>query len=830
MRVLSIASVFSLLTFAAVVDIASARPAPGSKKEWIRKAGKAKRQLLNPDHLHGKRWTNNTGTPGDANYACSDLSPKAITAPKENPWNGLTDVEAATVTAWLFDQPELNLTTSDEAGEWDNSIILVELNHPNKSDVISYFDGNGPAPPRYAHVVLDFRATVDPYYQDILVGPLPLQNGTVGNATYQNGTSRWVALEYPYTKKDQGRVRNLDADDDTLYSAWIYKVGASVADITMDLWGGMATGSDNDTLDIWGIDPLWQDDGRIVRWDTFWNLPVDDFDAETLLPLGLYFKSDVTGRDPSQWQLQGWYYNAIFYPTTAAFRNAYYAGQVQKLAPNMEGDWARTDQQGPILPLDTAYPPTTIAPAGSRYYVDAERKFVQWQDFSFYMGFTRDLGLALYDIRYKGQRIIYELGLQEALAHYASSDPVQSGTSYLDSFYGFGPYTFELVKGYDCPAYATYLNTSFYVDETTHTHIDSLCLFEFTADYPMQRHSTGKYVSTTKNTYFTVRYVATVGNYDYLFSYKFQQDGTVGVEVRASGYIQSTYYAANEDYGWQIHDALSGSMHDHVLNFKADFDILGTANTMQLMTQYPVTEAYPWSNGKTRNTMKLKRHYIESESESRLFWDQNSATQFIVVNKDQPNAYGVPRGYRILPDTGTIHLTVQNSSNLENAANWSPYDIQVTRQHDTEPRAAHPYNSQDVFDPPINFDDFFNGESLDQEDIVVWANLGMHHVPHTGDLPNTVFTTAHSGIQFMPLNYLLGDPSRQSVNQVRIDYGGGNGSRVPSTVDTFGQIDDSCTVNFEPIEPDLSEYVGDVVIRKFPYDPNDPYFETDSIV
>ena len=33
----------------------------------------------------------------------------------------------------------------------------------------------------------------------------------------------------------------------------------------------------------------------------------------------------------------------------------------------------------------------------------------------------------------------------------------------------------------------------------------------------------------------------------------------------------------------------------------------------------------------------------------------------------------------------------------------------------------------------INFDEFFDGESLKQEDLVVWMNLGMHHLPHTGD-------------------------------------------------------------------------------------------------
>ena len=362
----------------------------------------------------------------------------------------------------------------------------------------------------------------------------------------------------------------------------------------------------------------------------------------------------------------------------------------------------------------------------------------------------------------------------------------------------------------------------------------------------MQRHSTSSYVSSTKNVYFTLRSVSTVGNYDYMFrlvcscysfsslsravtdgiSYSFYMDGSISVEVRASGYIQSAYYAHNGDYGYHIHDSLSGSMHDHVLNFKADFDILGLDNTIELVNVVPVSKSYPWSGGKTRNTMMLERSIVESENDSRFNFAANAAAQVKVINMDKPNKYGEYRGYRILPSTGVAHLTVEESSNLVNAARWAGYDIQVTKQHDTEPRSAHSYNSQDVCNPPVNFDEFFNGENLTQTDLVLWLNLGMHHVPHTGDLPNTVFTTAHSGIQFFPTNYLLGDPSRETVNMVRINYANG----TVTEVDTFSQKDNSCAVDFTPAEIDLWSYHGDVVVRKFPYDPNDPYYETDSIV
>ncbi|GME48726.1 Major facilitator superfamily [Neofusicoccum parvum] len=379
-----------------------------------------------------------------------------------------------------------------------------------------------------------------------------------------------------------------------------------------------------------------------------------------------------------------------------------------------------------------------------------------------------NLGLHLFDVNYRGDRIIYEVGLEEALAHYAGNDPIQSGTAYLDSTYEMGGNSMPLVPGYDCPAYATYLSSPF--------NRNSICLFESTADYPIQRHISGAYVSVTKNTYFTIRHISTIGNYDYLFSYSFYMDVSLRLDVRASGYIQTAYYAHNTEYGYQIHDALSGSMHDHVINFKLDLDVLGTRNTLTNTTFTPSIETYPWSKT-PRNTMKLVRSTVASEDEGKLSWGENRATQWAVVNTDE-TLFGNPRGYKIIPD-GAVHLTIKNSSNLANAANWAEHDFFVTKQKDTEPRAGHPRNVQDVHNPVVDFAKFFDGESLVQEDLVLWVNLGMHHVPHTGDLPNTVFTTAHSGLHIAPLNYLPGDPSRETVNMCLVLC---IAARVPRTI------------------------------------------------
>lgn len=91
-------------------------------------------------------------------------------------------------------------------------------------------------------------------------------------------------------------------------------------------------------------------------------------------------------------------------------------------------------------------------------------------------------------------------------------------------------------------------------------------------------------------------------------------------------------------------------------------------------------------------------------------------------------------------------MTIQQSPNLQNSQSFATHPLYVTKQKDTEvrwietvaarktnialqPACANPYNNLDVRNPLINFDNFFDGESLVQEDLVIWANIAMHHVP-----------------------------------------------------------------------------------------------------
>ena len=442
-------------------------------------------------------------------------------------------------------------------------------------------------------------------------------------------------------------------------------------------------------------------------------------------PILLIFYLDTTTRDRANWKVLQWYYNGIFYDSIEDFRAAWKSTGFQKAAPNLDGDWTDLEDFGPGLPGRHKPPPLMIQPYGARYNIDEAQKFVSWSGFNFYITTSQVTGLRLFDLRFHGERVFYELGLEEALVHYSGDDPFIGGLEFLDSFGGLGSSMFELVPGYDCPAYATFLSSSYHHSESTFMNKNSICIFEYTADYPLSRHTSDSYVSISRNTYLVVRSVSTMGNYDYTVDYIFYLDGTIEVKVRASGFIFSDFWTSNRtnlegSYGYRIHDAAATSMHDHVFGFKADLDIAGTENTLVRVGIEPAQLTYPWDSEATtpRSTMHLVRHPVTEEV--GLTWPQNSGELYVVLNNDSTNAWGEKRGYRVMPGTGIgnpSHLTIKNSTALGKSAEWASKDLWVLKRKDTEPRSASPLNALDEMNPLIDFSKFVDGENITQEDL-----------------------------------------------------------------------------------------------------------------
>lgn len=120
------------------------------------------------------------------------------------------------------------------------------------------------------------------------------------------------------------------------------------------------------------------DGGQVTAWQAFYGNSIGSNDTSTLLPQGLYVKSDRTGRDPSKWKITGWLYNNVFYNSIEDFNAAVAKPGFEKHEMVVDGSWAQLDKVGDALPFDELPPPVSVQPGPKRFSVDAEEDFVSW--------------------------------------------------------------------------------------------------------------------------------------------------------------------------------------------------------------------------------------------------------------------------------------------------------------------------------------------------------------------------------------------------------------------------------------------------------------------
>ncbi|KAK4231828.1 putative copper amine oxidase [Podospora fimiseda] len=703
-------------------------------------------------------WKRAISLASDEVRTCSiyDEAPETK-APKENPWAPISPEDTKAVWAYLHDPATgLNLTLPANATLTDNYVFFMDTLHLNKTEVLSYIDGNGEKPPQYARVIIFEGGKIEPVSQEYMVGPLPFSDKT----TIQ-------PYDYVFNGGKGGSIpfdgRYFDGKRSAGYQSLLKNAMAEVADITKDLFDGVYYGNGDNRTDLVAASTgpnSW--DGTQSFITIMFRYPGL---ASYMTPIDFYAILDTTGTDITTWSFRGYVTNTRFFPTAAELRAAYEAGELANEFPQTRDQtWANMERKGEmgVRDLDDRAAPQSLEVGGKRYKVDKAQNYIEYMGWSFYVSFTRILGVMFYDIKYKGERIIYELSLQEAAAQYAGNQPKAANTVYHDTYFSIGTYSATLVEGFDCPFGATMFNLSFPGStDKTETHPQALCIFEADSGYPLARHRYGSssnpngfsHLASVKSSALHLRHVATVGNYDYLFDYAFHIDGSLEIEVRASGYLQSSpYYKDQGNFGPRVYQGTQGSYHDHVLTFKADFDLIDAKNSLQRTDLVVVNQTQPWfPELGIFEQMELKAYNMEKEQQFNFA--PNGQSMFCIINEDKVNKWGTPRGYRIVPGRSNIHLSIDNSPFSRKSSKLLMSQLAVTKQHDTEPYANSWQNVNLPLAPQQDFAKFFDDESIENEDIVLWFNLGMHHFTRSEDVPVTLYSEAVSSIVFAPQNF-----------------------------------------------------------------------------
>jgi primary-amine oxidase len=99
--------------------------------------------------------------------------------------------------------------------------------------------------------------------------------------------------------------------------------------------------------------------------------------------------------------------------------------------------------------------------------------------------------------------------------------------------------------------------------------------------------------------------------------------------------------------GSRVRQSTQGVIHDHIMNFKLDFDILGVENSFETQTLKTKTEYSDWADDDTGfTTSYLETQWVENEDDARLEWPSNGDAMFLVGmstlnNTKKPFSYSV---------------------------------------------------------------------------------------------------------------------------------------------------------------------------------------------
>uniref|UniRef100_A0A8C9FGC4 Amine oxidase n=1 Tax=Pavo cristatus TaxID=9049 RepID=A0A8C9FGC4_PAVCR len=658
----------------------------------------------------------------------------------------LTPEELAQVVQYLRGSLGMPLADAARAKPSDNCIASVDVQLPAKAEVLRFLDAGGARPPREALAVLYFGAQAEPNVTEYVVGPLPAPT------YHRDVTVQKYGGKLPYHRRPA-----LPAEYKQIASFFkeqVFPAAPSFMDQVMEYDGA--------SLATVTTAPRGSRSGDRLTWFVMFQNVSGFF----LHPVGLEVLVDHSSLDLAQWAVRRVFYNGQYYRDMSELERIYVQGGVRvekvRRAPR-DGDFS---SMRPRVPVAVMFP-LQYEPQGPRYSVRSN--LIIFQAWSFAFGMSVTTGMRLFDIQYNGERVVYELSVQEALSVYGSNCPGGMSTRYMDSSFGIGRYASPLVRGVDCPYSATYVDTHTLREGLNSSRrTAALCIFEQNLGSPLRRHYSNLqslYYGGMVNSALVLRSITTVGNYDYVWDFIFYQNGAIEGKVQATGYTSSSFFHGNGlQYGNRVWEHTLGTIHTHFVNYKVDLDVGEVKNSLVAHDMaFEVAQA-PWNPEQQIERPRLTKKVLDTEDQA-AFRLHSVMPRYIYFATNQKNKWGHQRGYRIqIISFPGDHIP--EASSMERAISWARYKLAVTRRKEEEPTSTSVYNQNDPWTPTVAFADFINNETITNEDLVAWITAGFLHIPHSEDIPNTLTVGNSVGFLLRPYNYYDLDPSIYSPDGV----------------------------------------------------------------
>ena len=414
-----------------------------------------------------------------------------------------------------------------------------------------------------------------------------------------------------------------------------------------------------------------------------------------------------------------------------------------------------------VGPMRTDLKPLEIdQPEGPSFTVDGN--FVQWQRWSFRVGFDPYEGLILHTLGYddggKVRPVLHRASISEMVVPYGDPGPMHGWKNAFDAGeWGLGRMANSLKLGCDCLGVIHYFDAVLATEQGQPYVVENaICMHE--EDYGiLWKHvdQRGQTNETRRSRRLVISFIATVGNYEYGFYWYLYLDGNVQLEVKLTGIVSSMAIAPGDvpEFANVIAPGLAAPHHQHMFCARLDLDVDGTANSVYEVEAESVATGTdnPWGNA-FRMRPTLLEHELAAQRET------NPATSRVwkVVSTEHTNGLGQPTGYKLVPTMSTPTLLANRDSSIARRAGFACHNLWVTPYSRNERRAAGFYPNQheggDGLPRWTTAD-----RKIDNTDVVLWYTFGVTHFVRPEDWP--VMPVEYTGFLLQPVSFFDRNPA-----------------------------------------------------------------------
>ena len=325
--------------------------------------------------------------------------------------------------------------------------------------------------------------------------------------------------------------------------------------------------------------------------------------------------------------------------------------------PAESGDYDDEAVRGPHR--TTLKPIEITQPEGPSFTLDGYA--LRWQDWSMRVGFDAREGLTLHQVSLQGRPVLYRASVPEMVVPYG--DPkFRHWQAYFDTGeYLVGKWANSLELGCDCLGEIAYLDATV-TDDTgqPRTIPNAICIHE--EDFGILWKHTDIFngsAQSRRQRRLVVSYFTTVGNYDYGFYWYFYLDGTIELEVKATGVLfTSAYPEDGHPYATEVAPGLAGPFHQHLFSARLDVSVDGRANAVEEVdvSGLPIGPDNPYGNAIVQQVTRLTR---ESQAGRRA--DGSRGRTWRIISTERSNRFGHPTSYTLYPEAAPVLLADPDS-------------------------------------------------------------------------------------------------------------------------------------------------------------------------